>query len=81
MSALLLWPLFIEELALPGPVPRVPWEMSKRGYPIVAHFSPWTIKSPDGWGCFAVGVLLRSPSAAPLAFQSMKMMLFLHWCL
>ena len=56
MSALVLWPLFTVrgEPALPGPVPRVPWEMPKRGYPRGAHFSPLTLKSLDGWGCFAV---------------------------
>lgn len=44
----------VEELAPPGPLPRVPWEKSKRGYHRGAHFSPLTLKSLDGWGCFAV---------------------------
>lgn len=44
----------VEELTLPGPLPRVPWKMSKRGYHRGAHFSPLTLKSLDGWGCFAV---------------------------
>jgi len=59
----------------------LPWQMTKRGYPRGAHFSPAALKSPDGWGCFVADVLLRSPSAALLAFQSTKMLLFPHRCL